>query len=390
MNVLIIGRSGRALAASARRAGYSCDVVDQFLDADTRALVGYSATVRRLDRDHLEPVLRKWQAQSILLQERENSLILPGSGFEADSGLISWLESFAPVAANPAAVIHRLKNPPAFAALLGRLGIAYPRSRSADWHEAQTPVRGDWLIKQAFADGGGHIRRWRPRERLAGNDYLQQRVSGTPASVVFLANTHDVRIVGYNRCLHAAAQSGRTDDYRFAGAVRCDFSASLRSAVEAALLALVRAAGLRGLCGMDMLIDEAEEAFHVLEINPRPPASFELHENGSSLVAAHIEACQGRLPAAWKPASGCPGKLVVYVADELHIPAGFNWPDWTADRPSAGGHETDAPLCTIFARETTPEASCELLYRRRHDLLNHINYNLQLTESINLIKEVSV
>lgn len=372
--LLIIGRSVRALAASASRAGYQCDVIDQFLDGDTRALAHYRSVVRRLTRPQLEPLLSAWRELS-----DADALIIPGSGFEADSSLINWLENFAPVAANRPAVIQFVKDPQRLADLLKRLGIPHP-AVCTDMHKAVS-LTGSHLIKQAGADGGSHIRTWRPGSRLADNDYLQARMPGLATSAVFLGNGRDSRVLGYNRCLRAAEQSGCADDYRFAGAIRIELPAPLTQAIESAIARIVHETGLRGLCGIDMLVDEVTGTFQLLEVNPRPPASFELHEHGSSLVQAHIEACNGQLPAGWPAAVDCAGKLVVYHETTMRIPTDFDWPAWTADRPEGGNQlEPDAPLCTIFAQATTVTECERALIKRRQLLINKIKNNLQYTE----------
>lgn len=374
--LLIIARSGRALAASARRAGYACDVIDQFADADTQALAEFCRAVPRLDRACLEPLLNEWRRQA-----PGDGMILPVGGIEADSGLSAWLENYAPVAANRGAVIETVKQPQVLARLLNELDIRHPQIRLPG--RDTLPKRGDWLVKQEAADGGAHVRAWAPGVRLATGEYLQLRGQGESMSVLFLADGHDARFVGANRCLHAKQQSGCKDDYRFAGAIREPLPARLQLPITRSLAALVRATGLRGLCGVDLLVDAAG-GFQIIEINPRPPATFDLHEHvcGPSLVAAHIKACQGRLPMDWPaPYDDHAGKRVVYVETSLRIPTAPIWPDWVHDRPLAGQRlEAGAPLCTIMACEATPAACRARLDARYIELTKIIRNKLKDTE----------
>ncbi|MCS3904465.1 putative ATP-grasp superfamily ATP-dependent carboligase [Methylohalomonas lacus] len=371
--LLIIARSGRALAASARRAGYSCDVIDQFADADTRALSDFCRVAAQLTPAVLAPLLAEWHDRA------GDANIIVGGGIEAQPALVDWLTEYAPVAANSAAMLAALKQPRKLAALLDELAIPHP-AIVTDADAAQGPAT-DWLVKQTGADGGGHVRGWQPAGGLGTDEYLQRRCSGRPASVVFLAGGHGARLVGYNHCLQAAAQTGDADDYRFAGAIAAPWPASLTAAIAAAVSRLVAATGLRGLCGVDLLVDESSGAFVLLEVNPRPPASFELHEQGGSLVAAHLAACDGRLPTDWPAAGDCPGKLVVYSGDAVAVPGDIAWPDWSADRPPAASRlQAGTPLCTVFARAATPAACEQALYARRDKLIKSIKNNSQITD----------
>lgn len=364
--LLIISRSGRALAVSARRAGYACAVIDAYLDSDTRATseAGWHCPAT-FSRGTLQPLLSAWRQQTT-----GGCRILAGSGFEHDPGLLDWLREFGDIVAVSAATVALLKDPARFFPLLDRLGIPHPRV--ALTAEAAGP--GDWLSKKPGSEGGIGVRPWTPAQPLPAGCYLQERLAGEPASVVFLADGHDSRLIGFNWC-----RLSGLGDWQFGGAIRWQPQPVLARSLKETVQTLVSATGLRGLCGMDILLQA--DGFQVLEVNPRPPASFELHEGGNSLVAAHIAACDGRLTDWQPPVHGSPGKRIVFVPARLTISAGFMWPDWTADRPVAGTVlERGEPLCTIFAWAASPEACRERLRRRRHQLLTQLNKIIQPIE----------
>jgi len=373
--LLIISRSGRALAASANRAGYTCDVIDAFADADTERYARHVWSVESFDTETLTPLLEAWSCQRTRDRDTPAAIIVPGSGMEADPALVDFLQAYGTVATNSAKLVHELKAPGSFFPLLDRLGIDHPAISEGPVDEAH----GDWLLKPIGAEGGGGIRVWSPDEPVPAGHYLQQRGEGLPVSVVFLADTRRARVIGFNHCLTLGQLNGNAADYRYAGAISWRPPDSLARSTEYALHELVRATGLRGLLGMDMLWND--DAMQVLEINPRPPASFELHENGDpgsgSLVAAHLSACAGvlseRLLADALLQDQCTGKLVVYVDEPLHIPASYAWPEWIVDRPAAGSRlEADTPICTIMSGVETPEACLESLQALRQDLLKNI------------------
>jgi len=368
--LLIVGRSARALAASADAAGIRCDVMDEFLDSDTRSLAQRAWPIRGgLSATTLAPLLDDWRQQCA-----PGALILPASGFESVPGLLEWLSRYAPVAGNAAAVVRRIKDPAQFFPLLDRLGIPHPPIRLAPSADCD-----GWLCKPAGGEGGLGIAPWSAGQPLPPGCYLQQRIEGRSRSVVFLADGCRARIVGVNECRTAGELFGDADDFRFAEVVRMASDGAFERRLAEMLERLVAASGLRGLCGMDLV--EHDGKLGVLEINPRPPASFELHENGNSLVAAHRVACEGRLPA-WPAASGqARGKRVVYCTEPVRIPNPVGRPTWAADRPLAGSRlEAGMPLCTIFAQAATVPVCRQQLQRRHEELINNIKINCQAVE----------
>lgn len=389
MTLLIISRSGRALAASARRAGYVCDVIDEFADADTCGLARRTyRTNGPLDRVTLEPLLRQWSSDS----RAEQAVIVPGSGFEAAPSLLDWLQDFAPVCANPAAVVTSVKDPARFFPLLDSLAIRHPPVHGSVSTDTDPGLTGSWLVKPIGGEGGVGVRSWSADETLPVGCYLQQKVSGQPCSVLFLADGREPRIVGFNLCYSRAdLESGREADYRFAAIIGTPVPGALTATIASQVKAVVAATGLRGLCGLDLLWDD--DGVSVLEVNPRPPASFELHEHDSSLLPAHLTACRGALPV-WESSatSSITGKRVVYAPVAVHIADGMEWPEWTADRPDAGSElAAEAPICTVFATAATEPACRQALQQRHDELLNNIKIIKQPTEFNKLenMKEVT-
>lgn len=380
-SLLVIGRSGRALAASACRAGYCCDVIDEFGDDDTRRLGRYvRCTADSLSRADLQPLLEEWQRVS----GKDKAVILPGSGFEGQPELLNWLRDFGMVAANRAAAVSAVKAPARFFPLLDSLDIRHPPVIYQPSGVKRDAINGTWLVKAEGGEGGIGIRPWNPEEAIPEGCYLQQKGMGRSLSAVFLADGSSATVLGFNECFNVAETTGEPADYRFATIVRTPLPAALAEEIASSIDTLVSATGLRGLCGMDMLWDE--DGISVLEINPRPPASFELHEDNINLVAAHLDACAGNLPDRLRPAEAAAGKRIVYAPGAVHIAADADWPAWTADRPAAGSRlAAGAPICTVFARAATPEACQQILQQRHDSLLRNIKKTIQHTE-INKVK----
>jgi len=140
-------------------------------------------------------------------------------------------------------------------------------------------------------------------------------------------------------------------------------SGSITQTLEDIVRVLVRELGLKGLCGMDVVIDENGQC-HVLEINPRPTATFELHQTQLSLCAAHILACQGTL-ATLPPGPALLRAHQVWYADRDFIVPHFAWPDWVSDRPRSGRPvRTGEPVCVVHAEATCMNDIQTLLHNR--------------------------
>ena len=141
--VLIAAFSGRALAQSARRAGYEPLVADAFGDLDTSEA---AAAVRVIDGAmatgfRTKPLVSALDALSS--STRPIGLVL-GSGFEDKPRLIAALGSRYRLIGNDAATYKVCKDPERFFAELKKLGIAHPATQSAP------PANPDgWLTKRS-------------------------------------------------------------------------------------------------------------------------------------------------------------------------------------------------------------------------------------------------
>ncbi len=159
--------------------------------------------------------------------------------------------------------------------------------------------------------------------------------------------------------------------FRYGGAVRpARVAREQREAMRGAVLRLVPALGLRGLNSADFLL--REDGFDLLEINPRPGATLDIHpDERGQLFRQHVAACAGTLPdeTAAEPA-GAAGAAVVYAPHPLRVPAGFAWPDWSADRQMPDSVvPRHAPLCTVRAEAADAETARALLDERTRTIL---------------------
>ena len=343
--MLIAAASGRALAASARRGGYIPLVADAFGDSDTLAAAGAHACVDLLGpaRDD-EKVI---DALARLATGEAPAGIVCGSGFEDRADLLARISERWPLLGNSPDTIARLKDPLGFAALCNDADIPHPET---SLHRPTDPA--GWLIKRVGGAGGWHIRPVNEADVAGEGVYFQRRIEGHAVSVLLLGDGRRAMVLGFSAQWCSPLPR---HPFRYGGAVRpAVLSEGLTQAVTAALTRLTEKLPLTGLASADFLVEG--DRFHLLEINPRPGATFDLFEpaRGPSLFSLHVDACAGRLPDAPPRLKGAMAGAIVYAARDIDRMPAPDWPDWVSDRPVPGSAvKADAPLCSVFARGAT-------------------------------------
>jgi predicted ATP-grasp superfamily ATP-dependent carboligase len=354
--ILIAALSGRALAASARRAGFVPLVVDAFGDADTRESAGAVRSLAEAARlgFRTRPLLEALGALVEGAPHPPAGLVL-GSGFEDIPKLVATLAGRYRLIGNEASVIARAKDPGIFFALLDRLAIPYPETRLYP-----PPDPDGWLSKRIGGSGGAHILACAaaksPRRR-----YFQRRMGGEPVSVLAVAGHDRCRIAGLSRQWGTGAGPRPHRYGGAAGPVRLGPEVEARMAAAAATVSA--ALGLVGLVSFDFLLEGGVP--HLLEVNPRPGATLDIFDDAEgALFRAHVAACQAR-EFALPPPRGARAAAVLYADGGALTPVAFPWPQWTADRPRPGTRiPRHRPVATVLARgETALEAEQNCRWR---------------------------
>lgn len=362
--ILIVSASGRALACSARRAGFVTRVLDLFNDADIRACAQMSEAVPVVDSG-FEPEALLAAAARLAPVERGFGLVY-GSGVEHSPALLERLAWGRVLLGNAPEVLRAVKDPTLFFSLLARLGIPHPETR------LERPARPEgWLVKRVGGSGGGHVRFLNGEAQENTECYFQRHFAGRSLSALFLANGQAARIVGYSEQWQADdSAAGRA--FLYGGAIALEGPPpGIEEGLHNAVCELVAAAGLRGLCSIDFLLDDG--GFLVLEVNPRPGATLELHDGADSLFRWHVLACQGQLPERLRRPSGIRGYSVLYAEHPLRVPEAVRWRVWAADRPVAGTLiEAGQPVCTVCAEAADGEAVRRLVQVRRQQMLDEM------------------
>ncbi|HEX9179457.1 MAG TPA: ATP-grasp domain-containing protein, partial [Burkholderiales bacterium] len=145
--------------------------------------------------------------------------------------------------------------------------------------------------------------------------------------------------------------------------------APMKAEISAAIDRIVAETRLVGLNGLDFIAHE--QGWSAIEINPRPTASMEYYDADwpRGLLAAHVEACEGRLPAAVPPASRIRGHAVIFAGRPVAVRPGLRFPDWCRDIPNPGTLiPAGGPVCTVHAEAADGEGVRRLIGSRRSEL----------------------
>ncbi len=369
--ILVVAVSARALTEAVVRSGRAVLAVDLFGDEDTRAAAaGFAVVPGSLDDGpELADVIAA--GERLAAAHGKPSGVVVGSGFEHRPDALADLGARWPLLGCPPQTVAAVKDPARLAALCATLAVPHPEISA-------TPPADPtgWLVKRPGGSGGGHVAPAATTPFAAtgapspADRTFQRRVDGRAMSATVLCDTDGARLVGF--CAAAFAPTPAAP-YRFgglAGPVAVD--PNLASEITAAADRLARATGLRGLVGLDLVVDGSR--WWLIEVNPRPTAALDVLDRGSTpLIALHIAACETAAPAGGSPADTAPAwtapatvaatALVYASRDGVAVAA--VWPDWVADRPMPGTLlAAGAPVCTVRAEGSDADGLGTVLDRR--------------------------
>lgn len=333
--------SARGYAQAAAACGYEVMTLDAFADADAYSIAKQAIRLK-FTEDGLD--FAEFKHLFSMLDFSNCAGFLYGSLFDNAPDLLAWVADCMPLIGNAPAVMRAAKQFDFFA-LLDDLSIQHPEV-------SRTKPLG--LIKQLGGTGGTHIQTCLS-DKLRHTQYFQQKITGTPVSLLFVADGKSAQTVGFN--LQLLAPTEKTP-YRYGGAVsQYPLPHSTQQAFTSAAQKLTQTLGLRGCNSLDAVFDG--EDLWVLELNPRLSASFHLYPN---LMPAHLQGCAGSLPPL--PTSNhAVAHRVLYAEKEMVIPTDFAWPVEVMDIPNTVAGESgvkiaqNMPICTIGAEAETAETA---------------------------------
>lgn len=373
--VLIAGFSGRALAQSARRAGFQPLVVDGYGDLDMSEV----ASACEVLPDVTQVGFRASTLRPALTRLAQGACAPPiglvlGAGFEATPRLLETLSRDFALLGCGSDCVANAKDPAKFFPLLRELGIAHPETRIAPVG-AGPADHNMWLSKRKGGMGGLHIRPLGTRASLPDHRYAQQRISGDAISATVLVTAQGPAFA-FARTWCAPTPS---KPYRFGGIVgNVTLDAELETRLIDLMLTLLPHLQLKGLVSFDFIISDGET--FLLEVNPRPGAALDvLDDENGTLFHAHVLSTQSHdshaagqeplslLSRQWRPTTRASAYLYA-DRNPLTVPS-IDWPAWVHDRPREGTHvQQHAPVATVHASASTPDLATKLCRERLGEL----------------------
>ena len=356
--ILIIANSGRMLAQAALDAGFKPLVIDLFADSDTQRYAADFVQVASLALDDLAPA-----AEHFISRYAVKHLIY-GSGFEQYSESLGYLAERLLLVGNSVESFTNVQDKQCFFSALKQLDIPFPEVSFT----APAFNKNSWLVKPLQGQGGIGIRRY-CEDETGAPIYWQRLISGTPHSVLFLADGCDAQIVGFNR--QWVDETNHSDHFVFSGVINStDLLAEHKALMSQCLQKLVPLFSLKGLNSLDF-IQTPDQQFFVLEINPRPSASMQLYD--SDLLIRHIDSCRGEL-SPLPPQKHYTAYQIVYAPYDITIPEAFIWPQECVDLSNVGVTcRKGQPICSIIAHHEQADLLMDTLKIKQYNLLKGLN-----------------
>jgi uncharacterized protein len=293
------------------------------------------------------------------------------SNFENYPAAVARLARGRRLLGNRPVTLARARNPLEVMRVLRRHALICPESRT----RGPDPRCSDrsWLLKNRRSGGGHGVAQWVPGTPVSRSRYLQQQITGIPASICFAADGVDAVVLGFSRQLVGERVFG-AGGFRYCGSILGSPQARIFSRQDELLEQASHAAqvltaefGLVGLNGIDFIARDGVP--YPIEVNPRYSASMELIEQAGelSIFAVHAGACDGELPRKPRSGSLLYGKAIVYARQDGAVGNSRSWlrKSWLADVPRPGEYVPKGrPICTVFAQARHPRECRRALVRR--------------------------
>lgn len=370
--VLIAAFSGRALAQSARRAGYQPLVVDAFGDLDMREVASdYRIIAGAMERGfRTKPLIGALDELARSASSPPIGLVL-GSGFEDKPSLVAMLAGRYPLIGSDVATYRASKDPASFFALLDKLAVAHPETQKT------APVDPEgWISKRIGGSGGRHIRSCRGAQKARPRRYFQRLIKGERLSVGALFVKRGRLVEGKDLALTRQWITPSSEHpFRFGGCVsEPEIGQALRDNLIETSARVGKAFGLVGMASFDFIV--AKGRANLLEVNPRPGASLDvLDDDRGTLFAAHVAASTAAEPVPRAGPRSPARAAAILHADRGSLRLGaIEWPEWSGDRGAPGSFVPyGAPLATAFGEAPTADEA-ERLARARMAKLEDLIY----------------
>lgn len=358
MKLLLIAPSTRAMAESAKKAGYDFISLDFFGDADQKEICeNYS--LREFKEEYtIENLFKHAQL--------EFTHVVYGSGFENHPELVGELEKRCIVLGNSCDTLRKVRDWKCFFRELTRRNIPFPRTEIIATDEAKKIIKSEknWLIKP-IKSGGGHSiydRQNILEMKQESEVVLQERVEGKPVSSTVICAEEGCFCIGTAELLTGTS----FNQYRYVGnIVPLAEEKEVIEKIEETSCKISQAFKLRGSNGIDFILRNGEP--YVLEVNPRITGSMEVLErvHDVNIFDLHVRAClRENLDFKIKKPVKFWSKKILFADRDIIYKEKL---DFIKDVPHYGERiDRESPICTVFGEgKTRGECYTDLLNKER-------------------------
>lgn len=371
-NVLVVGFDTVAIAASAKRAGYTVYAVDYFGDIDLQRFCSeYIAIVEQGKGKscgkiavNYEPEAFLEMAKRLIGKHRIDGLLL-SSGLDDVFQVLFELNDLVSIIGNSPEVFQNVREKRRFFDELESLKVPHPKTlvvkdileAKAAAEEIGYPV----VIKPSSGFGGAGIRLANSPKEIEkaftdvaiayGNILVQKFIRGNHASMSILATDKDVEVLSINEQLLSLPSVFQREPFGYCGnivplRVTPETFEKCKKVAEKIALHF----HLKGSNGIDIIISEGGTPY-VIEVNPRFQGTLECVEKvlGVNIVDLHVNAClHGMLPQMKSAPSTFCTRLILYAPKRVIVPNLMAFRG-TRNVPHQGSIvEEGEPLCSVL------------------------------------------
>lgn len=350
MKLLLCAASARALAESAKNAGYEFASLDFFGDIDTKE-AGKNYSLREFGDPYSTENLYN-RALKI-----EFTHVVYGAGFENYPEFVRGFEENSTVIGNDSKTLKGVRDWRNFFACLEKAGIPFPKTEIV--RAADAPVM-EGIILKSQKTGGGHRIHTSGESFDAGEEVLAQEViRGTPISTCIVGDGKSCAFLG-------ATEQIVSTNYRYTGNIA---PLETTKEIQEISVKIGEIFNLVGVNGIDFIL--GPDGPYTLEVNPRPTGAMEVLERayGVNMLDVHVKACLGNPDFKTTRNGKFYGKKILYAtADEKFSLK--RRPIFIKDVPPDGYIGKAGPTCTIIAEGATLEGCKEELAKKEKEYEN--------------------
>jgi len=337
----VVGSNSRAVAESAKRAGYDVYLVDYFSDLDT---LKSADRVFSLQNDPFHPDLHKGYSPEKMAEFAIESLedvdgVLLTSNLGSDFKMVKKLEMHFEILGNSSGQVKRARNWRGLIDALHGLGIKHPKTILSDASKLKRDVNKlnyPGIIKpivekefpimfvnneSEFDDYHDIFKKVKNTEIL-----IQEHIQGIPISASVLSSGDKAVALSVNQQLIGVEAFGAQPFVYCGGIVPLCERSPKTAEIEGMSARLIKELDLIGSNGIDYVMENRTHDIYFMEINPRFQDTLELVERYReiNLVEGHLNSLNGELTAGNYRSPGYYAKGIFFATQKNFAMQNFN------------------------------------------------------------------